>query len=106
VFSYRDLVRVEIAMDAEERFGVTIADAEADSWPTLGDLSRLVAGRSGGRATEAEVFDWVSTLMREAYGATIDLTPEGDVFADYEEVIGWFMSRKRPRRSSPEPPGA
>jgi hypothetical protein len=106
VFSYVDLVRVEIAMDAEERFGVTITDAETDDWQTLGDIARLVAGRSGGRAPEAEVFDWVSTLMREAYGATIDLTPEGDVFADYEQVIEWFMSRKRPKRSGHEPPGS
>ena len=94
MFSYVDLVRLEIALDAERRFGVTIADEETGGWLTLGDVARLVAGRTGGRVAEAEVFDYVRTLMTEAYGVSIELTPEGDVFEDYDRVTGWFFARK------------
>ena len=95
VFSYVDLVRGEIAMDAEERFGVTISDEETDGWRTLGDIARTVAGRAGGRATEAEVFDWARTVMVEAYGVLTELRPESDVFGDYDQVTAWFFARKR-----------
>lgn len=95
MFSYVDLVRVEIAMDAEERFDITISEEETDDWRTLGDVARIVAGRTGGKTAEAEVFDWLRTLMTESYGVVMELTPEGDVFGDYDRVTAWFFARKR-----------
>jgi hypothetical protein len=59
VFSYIDLVRVEIALEVGDRFGVDIADEETDGWQSLGDIARAVVARARGAATEAEVFDWI-----------------------------------------------
>jgi hypothetical protein len=100
MFSYVDLVRVEIAMEIEERFGVTISDEQTDGWLTLGDVARAVVGRAGMTATEAEVVDWVRTLMVEGYGATelTQLTPEGDVFSDYDRATAWFSAAPYPYR--------
>ncbi len=95
MFSYIDLVRVEIAMDAEEWFGVTIPEEETDGWRSLGDVAQSVVRRGGGRATEEEVFNWLRTLLVEAYGVSMELTPEGDVFGDYDRVTAWFFARKR-----------
>jgi hypothetical protein len=97
VFSYVDLVRVEIAMDVEERFDITIPDDEAVGWQTLGDVARSVAVRGGGRKAEKNAFDWARKLMKEAYGVSMELTPECDVFSDYDQVTAWFAARKRDR---------
>ena len=94
MFSYVDLVRVEIAMDAEERFDITIPEEETDGWQTFGDLARSVAGHANGRVTEAEAFDWVCTLMTKVYGVSMELTPDDDVFGNYDRVTGWFFARK------------
>src|SRR5438105_1763126 len=59
VFSYIDLVRVEIAMEVGERFGVAIPDEETDRWRSLGDVARSVVARASGAASEAEIFGWV-----------------------------------------------
>ena len=95
MFSYVDLVRVEIALDAEVRFDITIPEIETDGWRTLGDVVRSVAGHAGGRPTEADAFAWVRALMTEAYGVSMELTPEGDVFGDYDRVTAWFFARNR-----------
>ena len=87
MFSYVDLVRVEIALEAEEQFGVTIPDEETDGWRTLGDAARSVAGRAGGAATEAEVFDWLRTLIAEGYGVAEE---------DVGEVGLSYMTGPRP----------
>ncbi len=94
MFSYVDLVRVEIALDAEAQFGVSISDEETDDWHTLGDIARMIVDRNSGKATEAEVFDWLRTLMAETYGVSMELTPDGNVFGDYDQVTGWFFNRK------------
>jgi hypothetical protein len=80
MFSYVDLVRVEIAMEASEQFGVTIPDEETDGWRTLGDVAVCVVGRADGTATESEVFEWVRTFIVEGYGDTevAKLTAESD----------------------------
>jgi hypothetical protein len=96
VFSYVDLVRVEIALEAEEQFGVTIPDEETDGWRTLADVALSVAGRAGGKATEAAVFDWLRTLIAEGYGVSAELTPEEDVFSDYDRMVAWFSSHPYP----------
>jgi hypothetical protein len=94
MFSYVDLVRGEIALELEERFEITIPDEETDGWLTLGDVARSVVGRVGGTVTETEVFSWVRTLMVEGYGATelAEVTPDGDVFSDYERATTWFLA--------------
>jgi hypothetical protein len=96
VFSYIDLVRVEIALEAEEQFGITILDEETEGWRTLGDVARSVAGRAGGRVTEAEIFDWLRTLIAEGYGISAQLTPEEGVFSDYDRMTAWFLSPPYP----------
>ena len=101
MFSHVDLVRVEIALDAEVRFDITIPEVETDDWRTLGDVARTVAGHAGGRTTEAEAFAWVRALMAEAYGVSMELTPEGDVFGDYDRVTAWFFARNRSDRRGP-----
>ncbi len=98
MFSYVDLVRVEIALEVGERFGVTIPDEEADGWRSLGDIARSVAARTGGAATEAEVFGWVRGLIADGYGVPVELTPDEPVFADYDRMTGWFMAPPYPRR--------
>jgi hypothetical protein len=98
VFSYVDLVRVEIALEVEERFGVTIPDEETTGWQNLGDVARSVLEHDGGAATEAEVFDWVRTLIVEGYGVTKELTPECDVFGEYDTAVAWFMAPPYPHR--------
>ena len=97
MFSYVDLVRAEIALDAEERFGITIPDEETDNWLVLGDVARTVAGRAGALATEAEIVDWVRTLLVECYGARelMEVGPEVDVFSDYDRATAWFFARGR-----------
>ncbi|HEY1378443.1 MAG TPA: hypothetical protein VGF55_16715, partial [Gemmataceae bacterium] len=49
-------------------------------------------------ATEAEVFDWLRTLIAEGYGVATGLTPEDDVFSDYDRMTAWFMSPPYPHR--------
>ena len=80
MFSYVDLVRTEISLEVGKRFGVTIPEEETDGWRSLGDVARSVVGHACAKATEAEVFDWVRTLIVEGYGVSTELTPEGDVF--------------------------
>lgn len=96
MFSYIDLVRVEIALEAEEQFNVTIPEPETDGWLTLGDVARSVVGH-GATATETEVVSWVRTLLVEDYGATevAELTAVGDVFSDYDRATAWFLARTR-----------
>lgn len=100
MFSYVDLVRVEIALEIGERFGVTISDEEADGWQTLGDVARSVVSHADGVATESEVFDWVRTLIVEGYGDTeaASLTAESAVFSDYDRATAWFSSAPYPHR--------
>jgi hypothetical protein len=98
VFSYMDLVRTEIALEVGERFGVTIPEEEMYSWRALGDVARSVVGQAGRKATEAEVFDWVRTLIVEGYGVSTELTSEGDVFGDYDRATAWFMALPYPYR--------
>jgi hypothetical protein len=101
MFSYIDLVRMEIALAVEKEFGVAIpADPEIDAWRTLGDVARSIVGRVGVTATEAELVDWVRTLMIEGYGDTelAKMTPESDVFSDYDRATTWFTSKLYPYR--------
>ncbi len=98
MFSHVDLVRIEIALEVGERFGVTISDEETDGWRTLGDVARSVVGHADGTATEPEVFDWVRTLIVEGYGDTeaANLTADSDVFSDYDRATAWFGSAPYP----------
>jgi hypothetical protein len=96
VFSYADLVRTEVALEAEEEFGVTITDEELGGWRSLGDAARSVAGRAAGTVTEEAVFDWLRTLIEEGYGVSAELTPEEEMFSDYDRMIGWFFSSPYP----------
>lgn len=100
MFSYVDLVRVEIALELGERFGVTISDEETDGWQTLGDVARSVVVRADGTATESEVFEWVRTLIVEGYGDTeaAALTADSDVFSDYDRATAWFGAKPYPHR--------
>ena len=95
MFSYIDLVRMEIALNVGERFGVDVSE-ESDGWRTLGDIARSVVGRAGGTATELEVICWVRTLIVEGYGVTTELTPEGDVFGNYDRATAWFFAAPYP----------
>ena len=94
MFSYVDLVRAEIAMDAEERFAVTIPDEDRDGWRTLSDVVQSVVRHASGTAAERDVFNWVRTLMVEAYKVTMELTRESDVFSDYDRATAWFFARE------------
>jgi hypothetical protein len=100
VFSYADLVRVEIALEVGEQFGVTVSDKEAGDWQTLGDVARSVVSHADGAATESEVFDWVRTLIVEGYGdtAAANLTADSAVFSDYDRATAWFSSTPYPHR--------
>jgi hypothetical protein len=90
LFSYIDLVRAEIAMEAGDRFSVHITDEETDGWRTLGDAARSVVRGTGGAVTEAQVFDWLRTLIAEGYGVSAELAPEDDLFGDYDRMTAWF----------------
>ena len=100
MFSYVDLIRLEIATEAETQFNVTISDQVTAGWRTLGDVARSIVGHSGATATEAEVFNWIRTLLVEGYGATevADLTADGDVFSDYDRAHAWFSAPPYPHR--------
>lgn len=100
MFSYVDLVRVEIAMEAETHFNITIPEAEMDRWRTLGDVARSVVSRSEVPATEPFVFEWVRKLIVEGYGDTEaeKLTADSDAFGDYDRATTWFSSRPYPTR--------
>ena len=93
MFSYVDLVRVEIALAAEERFGAAISDEETDGWLTLGDVARSIVGHAGTTVTESAVVEWVRSLLLEGCGATelAELGPEGDIFSDYDRATTWFF---------------
>jgi hypothetical protein len=95
-FSCIDLVRGEIALEVGERFGLEIPDEETDGWRTLGDAARSVVWRVGGKATEAQVFDWLRTLIAEGYGVSTELAPEDDVFGDHDRMTEWFGSPPYP----------
>jgi hypothetical protein len=101
MFSYVDLVRIEIALEVGERFGVTIPDEETDGWRTLGDVARLVVQRAGAATTEREVFDWVRALIADGYGVAAALMPDEEVFGDYDRMTSWFMAPLPP--SPPRP---
>src|SRR5438552_3664584 len=50
-------------------------------------------------APERAVIDWVRTLMVEEYGVPeATLTPEADIFVDYDQVTGWFFAAPHPHR--------
>ena len=100
MFSYVDLVRVEIAMEVERQFNVTISESETDDWLTLGDVARSVVGHAPGGVTEAGIFDWVRTLIVEGYGDTeaANLTADSEVFSDYDRATTWFSSAPYPHR--------
>ena len=40
------LERAEIAMGAEDLFGIEITDAELEAWETIGDIVRTVEGKA------------------------------------------------------------
>jgi hypothetical protein len=98
MFSYVDLVRAEIGMEAETRFDVTIPEPEMNTWLTLGDVARSIVGRAGPRTMEVEAVNWVRTLIVEGYGATevADLPAAGDVFSDYDRAWAWFLAPPYP----------
>lgn len=99
MFSYVSLVRMEIALEAEKQFAVTISDAEIDEWLTLGDLARSIVGHAGNSVTEAEAVNWVRTLIVEGYGDSeaVSLTADDEVFSDYERATAWFHAPPYPR---------
>jgi hypothetical protein len=94
MFSYVDLVRVQISLKAEERFAATIPDEEIDNWVTLGDVARSVAERADTMVTESDVINWVRTLLVEGCGAEelAQVGPESDIFSDYDRATSWFFS--------------
>jgi hypothetical protein len=98
MFSYVDLVRVEISLELMQQYRGAIPDEEMNGWLTLGDVARSVVGCVGGTMTESEVFDWVRTLMVEGYGATelAEISPDGDVFGDYDRATAWFGAAPYP----------
>lgn len=98
MFSYVDLVRMELALEVEQRFNTSIPDSELDEWLTLGDVARSVVGHVA-TATEAEVVNWVRTFLVEDYGATevAHLTAADDVFSDYDRATAWFFTSRRSR---------
>jgi hypothetical protein len=100
LFSYIDLVRLAIALEVGERFGVDIAREEFETWRTLGDVARSVVARDGGTATEAQVFEWLRARIVEDCGATelAELTADGDVFSDYDRATAWFNTLGRDQR--------
>ena len=94
MFSYVDLVRVQISLMAEERFAATIPDEVIDNWVTLGDVARSVAERADTMVVESDVVDWVRTLLVEQCGAAelAQAGPEFDIFSDYDRATSWFFS--------------
>jgi hypothetical protein len=102
MFSYRDLLRLKIAMEAEQQFDVTISDSEMDKWLKLGDVARSIVGLASRPLKEIEVVDWVRTLLIEGCGAAevATLTADGDVFSDYDRTHAWFLTPPYPSRLS------
>ena len=96
MFSYVDLVRVEIAVEVENRFDVTIPEEVTVGWRTLGDVARAVVSQVGGSGSEVEVFDWLRNLIAEGYGVSAELTPDEEVFDDYDRMTSWFMATPYP----------
>jgi hypothetical protein len=97
VFSYVDLVRAEIGIEAEVYFGLTIPEAEWDGWRTLGDVARSVSRRAAG-TSEAEVFAWLCVLIAEGYGVSAPTSPDAEVFGDADRAAAWFSRPPYPRR--------
>ena len=92
MFSYVDLVRAEIAIEVGEQFGVTIPEQETDRWRTLGDVARSVVQLAGEKTTEPEVLEWVHALIADGYGVEAALTPDEEVFGDYDRMTSWFAA--------------
>lgn len=96
MFSYIDLVRGEIGLVVGEHFGIDFKDADTDEWRTLGDVARSVVQRVEGRVNEQEVFGWIAALIADGYGVTAALTPDEEVFSDYDRMTSWFFATSYP----------